>query len=125
MQREDWTTLKGEEMCEELKEALDAYESKLNQLESKIPEFQKGKMIVVLQFHVKSILKQNHTFFIADVVLYKQLKDESLSLDKWMAEVQKFLTAEEVGWGDIEVLEAQLEQSNVRNNELILHLWKS
>lgn len=31
-----------------------------------------------------------------------------------MAEVQKFLTAEDVGWGDVEVLEAQLEQSNVK-----------
>ncbi len=51
---------------------------------------------------------------LADVVLYKQLKNESQSLDNWMAEVQKFLTAEDVGWGDVEVLEAQLEQSNVK-----------
>lgn len=51
---------------------------------------------------------------LTDVILYKQLKDESQSLDKWMAEVQKFLTAEDVAWGDVDVLEAQLEQSNVR-----------
>ena len=50
----------------------------------------------------------------ADVILYKQLKDESQSLDKWMSDVQKFLMAEDVGWGDPEVLEAQLEQSNVK-----------
>lgn len=30
-----------------------------------------------------------------------------------MAEVNNFLTAEDVGWGDVEILEAQLEQSNV------------
>lgn len=52
------------------------------------------------------------------MVLYKQLKDESQSLDKWMADVQNFLTAEEVGWGDVEVLEAQLEQSNVNTQRL-------
>lgn len=30
-----------------------------------------------------------------------------------MIDVQNFLTAEEVGWGDIDIIEAQLEQSNV------------
>lgn len=46
-------------------------------------------------------------------MMQKQLKNECESLDKWLEEVQNFLTAEEVGWGDADVLEAQLEQSNV------------
>ena len=49
-----------------------------------------------------------------DMLLYVQLKNESQSLDNWMADVQKFLTAEDIGWGDQDVIEAQLEQSNVR-----------
>lgn len=48
-----------------------------------------------------------------DVLLYVQLKNESQSLDNWMTDVQKFLTAEDIGWGDADVIEAQLEQSNV------------
>ena len=48
------------------------------------------------------------------MLMFNQLKDESCSLDKWMVEVQSFLTAEDVAWGDAETLEAQLEQSNVR-----------
>lgn len=60
-----------------------------------------------------SVARSNIFSPLADVVLYRQLKDESQSLDKWMAEVNNFLTAEDVGWGDVEVLEAQLEQSNV------------
>lgn len=51
--------------------------------------------------------------FSVDVLLYVQLKNESQSLDNWMADVQKFLTAEDIGWGDQDVIEAQLEQSNV------------
>ena len=47
------------------------------------------------------------------MVMLKQLKKESESLDKWIEEVRNFLTAEDVGWGDVDVLEAQLEQSNV------------
>lgn len=47
--------------------------------------------------------------------MYTQLKHECQSLDKWMEEVQKFLTAEDVSWGDADVLEAQLEQSNVKS----------
>jgi hypothetical protein len=47
------------------------------------------------------------------MLMLKQLKKESESLDKWMEEVRSFLTAEDVGWGDVDVLEAQLEQSNV------------
>lgn len=116
-----------DESCEKLNEALNSLKLKINQLELKISEFEKGKMIVYLKFHVKSILTQNRVF-LTDVVLYKQLKDESQSLDKWMAEVQKFLTAEEVGWGDVEVLEAQLEQSNVNSNKLFhlyLHLMET
>ena len=50
---------------------------------------------------------------VTDVVMFSQLKEESQSLDKWMKEVQSFLTAEDVAWGDVETLEAQLEQSNV------------
>jgi hypothetical protein len=50
---------------------------------------------------------------VTDVVMFSQLKEESHSLDKWMKEVQSFLTAEDVAWGDVETLEAQLEQSNV------------
>lgn len=52
-------------------------------------------------------------FLFADMLMLKQLKKESESLDKWMEEVRSFLTAEDVGWGDVDVLEAQLEQSNV------------
>lgn len=48
------------------------------------------------------------------MLLYVQLKKESQSLDKWMADVQQFLTAEDIGWGDQDMIEAQLEQSNVR-----------
>jgi len=51
--------------------------------------------------------------FEKDMLIHRQLVDENLSLDKWMDEVNKFLHAEEVAWGDVEVLEAQLEQSNV------------
>lgn len=47
-------------------------------------------------------------------MMYTHLKKECLSLDQWMEEVQTFLTAEDVSWGDADVLEAQLEQSNVR-----------
>jgi hypothetical protein len=84
-------------------------------LETRISEFEKGKKInkqSLLKFNLiidPLLTKKLNT----DVVLYKQLRDESQSLDNWMAEVQNFLTAEDVGWGDVEVLEAQLEQSNV------------
>ena len=55
----------------------------------------------------------NDIFLFTDMLIHKQLMDENLSLDKWMDEVNKFLHAEEVAWGDVDVLEAQLEQSNV------------
>ncbi|EFX89386.1 dystrophin [Daphnia pulex] len=79
---------------ENLETTVESLKFKVNQLESRISEFEK------------------------DVVLYKQLKDESQSLDNWMAEVQYFLTSEDVGWGDVEVLEAQLEQSNALQDDV-------
>ncbi|XP_046644687.1 utrophin-like isoform X8 [Daphnia pulicaria] len=79
---------------ENLETTVKSLKYKVNQLESRVSEFEK------------------------DVVLYKQLKDESQSLDNWMAEVQNFLTAEDVGWGDVEVLEAQLEQSNALQDDV-------
>uniref|UniRef100_A0A0N8BMF8 Dystrophin major muscle n=2 Tax=Daphnia magna TaxID=35525 RepID=A0A0N8BMF8_9CRUS len=87
-------TSRGSESCEELETAVESLKCKICNLESRITEFEK------------------------DVVLYRQLKDESQSLDKWMAEVNNFLTAEDVGWGDVEVLEAQLEQSNALQDDV-------
>lgn len=43
----------------------------------------------------------------------KQYNDEVSGLCSWMSEVDVFLQAEEPALGDIETLEAQLEQSNV------------
>ncbi|KAI9557614.1 dystrophin [Daphnia sinensis] len=87
-------TSPGSESCEKLETAVESLKCKICNLESRISEFEK------------------------DVVLYRQLKDESQSLDKWMAEVNNFLTAEDVAWGDVEVLEAQLEQSNALQDDV-------
>lgn len=105
-----FTSLDGEN-SENLEITLESLKSKVSQLESRISEFEKGKKSIgckYIHFFIESFSLKN-----SDVVLYKQLRDESQSLDNWMAEVQHFLTAEDVGWGDVEVLEAQLEQSNV------------
>ena len=74
---------------EQLETPLESLKTKSTFLEGKIKDFEK------------------------DMLIHKQLVEENLSLDKWMDEVNKFLHAEEVAWGDVEVLEAQLEQSNV------------
>ena len=59
------------------------------------------------------LLTHKSADFEKNLLMYKQLKDESDSLQRWMKEVQCFLVAEDVAWGDADTLEAQLEQSNV------------
>ena len=43
-----------------------------------------------------------------------QLEEESSGLQSWLGEVETFLEAEDTALGDVETLQAQLEQSNVR-----------
>lgn len=43
----------------------------------------------------------------------KQYNEEVSGLKSWLAEVDVFLKAEEAALGDVETLEAQLEQSSV------------
>lgn len=103
---------------QDLANVLDSSKSKINQLESKIAEFEKGKRS--FHFFNERLFNFGHLNCarFPDIVLYQQLRNESQSLDKWMIDVQNFLTAEEVGWGDIDIIEAQLEQSNVIRNSI-------
>ncbi|XP_066986171.1 dystrophin-like isoform X33 [Macrobrachium rosenbergii] len=48
----------------------------------------------------------------------KQYNDEVTGLKSWLAEVDIFLQAEEAALGDIETLEAQLEQSNALQDDI-------
>ncbi|XP_071545204.1 uncharacterized protein [Panulirus ornatus] len=48
----------------------------------------------------------------------KQYNDEVSGLKSWLAEVDIFLQAEEAALGDIETLEAQLEQSNALQDDV-------
>ncbi|XP_068223554.1 microtubule-actin cross-linking factor 1-like [Palaemon carinicauda] len=48
----------------------------------------------------------------------KQYNDEVTGLKSWLAEVDVFLQAEEAALGDIETLEAQLEQSNALQDDI-------
>ncbi|KAK7085433.1 hypothetical protein SK128_001326, partial [Halocaridina rubra] len=48
----------------------------------------------------------------------KQYTDEINGLKSWLAEVDVFLQAEEAALGDIETLEAQLEQSNALQDDI-------
>lgn len=49
-----------------------------------------------------------------DIELLHQFRDEMEGLNSWLQEVEAFLQAEEdLPVGDIETMEAQLEQSNV------------
>jgi hypothetical protein len=51
---------------------------------------------------------------LADIELLRQFRDEMEGLNSWLQEVEAFLQAEEdLPIGDVETLEAQLEQSNV------------
>lgn len=53
-------------------------------------------------------------YFLLDIELLRQFRDEMEGLNSWLQEVEAFLQAEEdLPVGDIETLEAQLEQSNV------------
>ena len=57
-----------------------------------------------------------------DIELLHQFRDEMEGLNSWLQEVEAFLQAEEdLPVGDIEMMEAQLEQSNVS----ICHILKS
>nr|XP_027238839.1 dystrophin-like isoform X4 [Penaeus vannamei] len=49
----------------------------------------------------------------------KQYNDEVSGLCSWMSEVDVFLQAEEPALGDIETLEAQLEQSNALQDDIV------
>lgn len=58
----------------------------------------------------------------SDIELLHQFRDEMEGLNSWLQDVEAFLQAEEdLPVGDIEMLEAQLEQSNVS----ICHILKS
>ena len=46
--------------------------------------------------------------------MLNQYEEEYSGLQSWLGEVETFLEAEEAAIGDIETLNAQLEQSNVR-----------
>jgi hypothetical protein len=49
--------------------------------------------------------------------LLRQFRDEIEGLNSWLQEVEAFLQAEEnLPVGDVETLEAQLEQSNVSSS---------
>ncbi|XP_069180920.1 LOW QUALITY PROTEIN: dystrophin [Procambarus clarkii] len=63
-----------------------------------------------LQLRIKSIEKV--------IEKQKQYKDEVSGLKSWLAEVDIFLQAEEAALGDIETLEAQLEQSNALQDDV-------
>jgi hypothetical protein len=55
-----------------------------------------------------------------DIELLHQFRDEMEGLNSWLQEVEAFLQAEEdLPIGDIEMLEAQLEQSNVSNCHIV------
>jgi len=57
-----------------------------------------------------------------DIELLHQFRDEMEGLNSWLQEVEAFLQAEEdLPVGDIEMMEAQLEQSNVS----ICHILRS
>ena len=51
--------------------------------------------------------------YISAVGKNRQFTDEVSGLQSWLGEVEVFLQAEMAAIGDIETLEAQLEQSNV------------
>ena len=58
----------------------------------------------------------------SDIELLHQFRDEMEGLNSWLQEVEAFLQDEEdLPIGDIEMMEAQLEQSNVS----IYHILKS
>ena len=50
-------------------------------------------------------------------------QDEVSGLKSWMAEVDTFLSAEEVALGDMEVLQAQLEQGQVMFPAIDRQTW--
>jgi hypothetical protein len=55
--------------------------------------------------------------FLSDIELLRQFWDEMEGLNSWLQEVEAFLQAEEdLPVGDVETLEAQLEQSNVSSS---------
>ncbi|KAK8748070.1 hypothetical protein OTU49_016299, partial [Cherax quadricarinatus] len=63
-----------------------------------------------LQFRIKNIERV--------IEKQKQYNDEVSGLKSWLAEVDIFLQAEEAALGDIETLEAQLEQSNALQDDV-------
>nr|CAD7573370.1 unnamed protein product [Timema californicum] len=66
---------------------------------------------------------------VPDIETLRQFSDEAASLESWMREVEVFLQAEQVlPVGDVDTLEAQLEQSNLfsvdSTEKLRVHLTK-
>ena len=56
----------------------------------------------------------------SDIELLHQFRDEMEGLNSWLQEVEAFLQAEEdLPVGDIEMMEAQLEQSNVSSYHIL------
>lgn len=106
-----------EEMSESFQNTTHTIRAKLEQLDTVISDLEKGIDVCYQENRVLfTIILKLLTFLLIrlDMVTFNQLRKEANSLDKWMDEVQKFLTAEDVAWGDPDTIEAQLEQSNVR-----------
>ncbi|KAL3212838.1 hypothetical protein MRX96_007875 [Rhipicephalus microplus] len=67
---------------------------------------------------VRSLLKERLQFLRKHMLVLKRFQEEMKSVQKWINDVTSFLEDEDVAYGDLEKLEAQLEQSNALDDDV-------
>ncbi|XP_037520470.1 dystrophin [Rhipicephalus sanguineus] len=67
---------------------------------------------------VRSLLKERLQFLRKHMLVLKRFQEEMKSVQKWISDVTSFLEDEDVAYGDLEKLEAQLEQSNALDDDV-------
>ncbi|KAL1435838.1 hypothetical protein MTO96_010612 [Rhipicephalus appendiculatus] len=67
---------------------------------------------------VRSLLKERLQFLRKHMLVLKRFQEEMKSVQKWINDVTSFLEDEGVAYGDLEKLEAQLEQSNALDDDV-------